>query len=465
MQKRKIEDLTLSKKMAYAIGQLGWATIVNVVNLQLVYFYIPPSDAGIPVFISQAVFLVVLNSVVLLAASGRLLDAITDPFIAGLSDRWNSPNGRRIPFLKAGAIPTALFAFLMFVPIISGQSHWNILWLFVIQALFYISLTVYVTPYFALLPELGHSSDERLQLSTFISITYALGLVLASQVPLLGSLFMDVFTLADKVQGIQVAVAALAVMSIIFMLVPAFAIEEKRYCKGEATDISMKAALKRAFQNKNFIYYVVADFSYFTGLTISTTGLLYYITVLLELEESMMAILFPVLILVSFIFYPAVHYLARKSAKKPLVTMAFLWMGIVFISTFFLGKFPVSNEIQAYGLIIMLAIPISFLGILPNAILADIADHDALKSGVNQEGMYFAARTLMQKFGATAGVVIFAMMTSLGKDVGDDFGIRLSGLAGAALCIISGLYFMKYDEKKLLEEVEYYEGQKQDLEG
>jgi len=60
----------------------------------------------------------------------------------------------------------------------------------------------------------------------------------------------------------------------------------------------------------------------------------------------------------------------------------------------------------------------------------------------------------MQKFGQTAGVVLFAMFTSLGKDPGDDLGIRLSGLVGAALCILSGLYFLKYNEKKLLAEME-----------
>jgi len=94
---------------------------------------------------------------------------------------------------------------------------------------------------------------------------------------------------------------------------------------------------------------------------------------------------------------------------------------------------------------------------LPNAILADIAEHDALKSGIKQQGMYFAARTLMQKFGQTFGVILFAMLTTFGKDPGNDFGIRLSGIIAAALCILAGLYFIRYNEKQLIQEMEQME--------
>ena len=457
MTNRTVEHLPKSKKVAYAIGQLGWSTLMNIVSLQMLYFYIPPEGAGIPIYITQAVFLVVLNAIMLIAASGRLFDAVTDPLIAGMSDNWKGKNGRRIPFLKVGALPTALFCCLIFVPIVNAESYLNIAWLVLIQLLFYISLTVYVTPYFALLPELGHSSDERLDLSMLISITYALGAALASFIPAIADAFAQSFGIVDKVLSLQVAVAFLAFLSLIFMWVPAFTIEEKRYCKESNTKIPVITALKRTFKNKNFIYYVVADFAYFTGFTILMTGLLYYITVLLGMEEKMMGVLLPLLVLVSFIFYPFVNILGKKLGKKILVITSFLWMGVVFCGIYFLGNLPMSTNFQAYGLILSLAVPISFLGVLPNAILADIAEHDAMKSGIKQEGMYFAARTLMQKFGQTFGVIIFAMLTSLGKDPGDDLGIRLSGVIAATLCILAGLYFIKYDEKQLLSEMEKLE--------
>ena len=59
---------------------------------------------------------------------------------------------------------------------------------------------------------------------------------------------------------------------------------------------------------------------YFMGLTIVMTGLLYYLTVLLGLPPGLMGILLPVMVLVSFVFYPAVNLIAKRTGKKPLIT-------------------------------------------------------------------------------------------------------------------------------------------------
>lgn len=446
------EKLPKNKILIYSLGQLGWSILVNIVSLQMVYFYIPPEGSGISLRITQAVFLVVLNVLTLIAASGRLFDAITDPIIANLSDRWKGKRGRRVPFMMIGAAPAAIFCTLMFVPVVKGISNVNIAWLFSMQVLFYLFLTVYVTPFFALLPELGHNSNERLNLSTWISITYALGIVVASMVPTVaGSL-----NIANKTTSIQVAIGILSFIAMIFMLIPAIFLNEKKYADGEPSGVPLLQALKSTYSNINFKYYVVADFSYFMGQTIVMTGLLYYITVLLGLPEGIMGVLLPLMVVVSFVFYPAVNILAKKIGKKPLIVASFFFMGFIFFFIFFLGKLPISNELQGYLVVILYSIPLSFLGVLPNAVLSDIAEHDALKTGVKQEGMFFAARTLMQKFGQTFGVLCFAALTSLGKDPGDDMGIRISGLLGFGLCLFAGSFFIKYNEKKIMKETEEY---------
>ncbi|MEZ4638541.1 MAG: MFS transporter, partial [Caldilineaceae bacterium] len=202
--------LPLGRQIAYAVGQLGWSTLVNIIGLELVYFYLPPSNAGLPTLITTVVFLGVLNAITLIAASGRLLDAITDPLIASWSDRSKHPQGRRIPFMKWAALPTAVFCLLMFLPPAQTMSGWNIGWLVVVQACFYIALTFYVTPFFALLPELGHTANQRLNLSTWISITYALGIILAAQTPVLADVMQSTLGLADRLTALQYAIGSLA---------------------------------------------------------------------------------------------------------------------------------------------------------------------------------------------------------------------------------------------------------------
>jgi GPH family glycoside/pentoside/hexuronide:cation symporter len=88
------------------------------------------------------------------------------------------------------------------------------------------------------------------------------------------------------------------------------------------------------------------------------------------------------------------------------------------------------------------------LGILPNAILADIAHEDAHKTGENREGMFFAVKYLFVKMGQTLGIALFAFLTVYGKDPGHDFGLRLSGVCGFALCITAFIFFSRFKEKR-----------------
>ncbi len=458
----QIEDLPLKKQIYYAIGQLGWSITINIIGIQLVYFYAPPENAGIQYFIPQIVFFGFLNLVSILAASGRLFDAITDPLIAGLSDRSKHPKGRRIPFLRWGSIPAGLFCFLIFFPIVKEVSYINVIYIFIVQALYFLFLTVYVTPYFALLAELGHTANQRLNLSTYISITYALGIMVASQVPALANFLKDSLQL-DFTTAIQFAIGGLLIIAVLLMLLPAFTIEEKRYCKSEPIDIPIIESLKSTFKNPYFKYYVVADFSYFSALTIIMTGLLFYTTVLLFPDnktkgENLIGILLPVMILTSFILYPIVNILAKKLGKKNLVVISYAVMSIVFLNVYFLGeKFYntiLSPEIQAFGIVLLYSIPLAFVSILPNAILADIAEYDALETKISKEAMYFAARTFLQKFGQTFGIFVFAILLLLGKDPGNDIGIRLTGIAGFLLSLLATIFFSRYDEKTVLDRLE-----------
>ena len=101
-----------------------------------------------------------------------------------------------------------------------------------------------------------------------------------------------------------------------------------------------------------------------------------------------------------------------------------------------------------YILVVFASFPLAALGILPNAILADIAQKDTFESGENHEGMFFAVKYLFVKLGQTIGIAVFAMLTIYGKDPGNDYGLRLNGIVGFSLCIIALLFFSRFREEK-----------------
>jgi len=133
--------------------------------------------------------------------------------------------------------------------------------------------------------------------------------------------------------------------------------------------------------------------------------------------------------------------------KKPVVLFSFALLSLIFVAIYFLGKFPISPLAQIYLLVLCAAFPLASLGILPNAILAEIAQKDAIETGENREGMFFAVKYFFVKMGQTLGIALFAWLTIYGKDPGHDHGLRLNGLCGFVLCILAFIFFSRFREK------------------
>lgn len=255
------------------------------------------------------------------------------------------------------------------------------------------------------------------------------------------------------VQSWQASVVVVCVIAAVAMLVPVFVIDEPRYSRTAPSAAPLRDSVRTVLNNEFFRYYLAADFAYFFGLSIIQTGLLYYLTVLLELDGALTAPLLLLMVLVALFLYPAVNRVAKRRPGKPLVVAAFALAAFDFIGVMFLGRLPIPALAQAIALIVVFSVPFAILSVLPQWILSDIAEHAAQRSGDATAGMFFAARTFMQKIGQTVGVLVFALLTAFGRDVDDDLGIRLSGVAGVILYGLAAALFNRYDEAKLKQEL------------
>lgn len=434
-----------------SVGHGGMSILINLIGILLVFFYLPPASAGLPQLVTDATFLVVLNAIVLIAAAGRLTDAVTDPLIAIMSDRSTNKLGRRLPFMRLGAIPAALATFLMFTPPVDGVSGWNIVWLLGIQVVLYTALTAYVTPAFALVADLGRTANERLDLATWTSVAWALGIVVAAMTPFLSSVLDNAGL--STIHAWQASVLMVCVIAAAAMMTPTFTIDEPRWTRSEPSAVPLRQAAKAMLSNEFFRFYLAADFAYFCGLMIIQTGLLYYVTVLLELDEVLTAPLLMLMIVAAMGLYPIVNRMAKERSGKQLVVFAFLISSLDFFAIIFLGKFPFPAWLQGVGVILIFSVPFAILSVLPQWILSDIAEHASQTSGDATAAMFFAARTFVQKMSQTVGVILFALLTSFGRDVGNDLGIRLSGAAGVVLYFVAAVLFRNYDEDKLRAEL------------
>ncbi|MEE1274197.1 MAG: MFS transporter, partial [Olegusella sp.] len=270
----------------FAIGQLGWAILSGIISNWLVYYYMPSEtlmSQGWQIFITQGAVFAGLTVIGLITGCGRLLDGFIDPFIASKSDQCTSGLGRRIPFMRRAAIPFGLMTVLVFVvPGTSSQlaNNW-LLWACLM--LFYITLSLYCTPFNALIPELGRTQELRVNLSTYISVTYFVGTAAAYLVTALAGILEPSL---GPVTSFRVTVAMLAVVALACMLVPAFGIDENLYADTQPSSTPMGQSVAKTFKNREFQIFEGSDVLYWVSITMFQTGLPYYVTELMGFDDS-----------------------------------------------------------------------------------------------------------------------------------------------------------------------------------
>lgn len=432
----------------FAIGQLGWSLLSGIVTNWLVFFYQPTAEeisAGQIGFIRQAPVFLGLTVIGLVAAVGRVFDAVTDPLIAGASDRCKHKKGRRIPFMRAAAIPFSVVTLMIFISPVNGTSTINSVFLFVFALLFYFCMTVYCTPYNALIPELGRTPEARINLSTFISITYFVGTAIAYLIPNIAGFFIPSVGYAN---GYRITIGILAVIAAICMLIPTFLINEHEYADTTPSESSAFSSLLKTFKNKEFRTFVKSDILYWIALTLFQTGLPFYITVLMGLDSDKTFLLFAAMTGSSLIFYAPVNIFAKKFGKKPLVSFAFFFFAGVFALTALSGLIGINGMVFGILIAVLASIPMAVLGILPQAVVADIAEADKKQTGESREGMFYAARTFAFKLGQSVAMLLFTSVSILGEN---GFGYRLTAIIAAVLCLLGAVAFLAYHEKKINE--------------
>ena len=465
--------LTKKQMIIFSLGQLGWSLLGGIISAWLVTYFLPTKD---DVAVGAVKYLIpglaiggFLTIIGLITAVSRIFDAVTDPLIASLSDRSKNPKGRRIPFMKFAAIPFAVITVLMFVidfgAYDSSLGWLNILWVSVMIVLFYLFMTMYCTPYNALISEFGQCQEDRMFISTAISFTYLFGTLIA----------YTPFVFAPLLRGgvgfawsYRICFIVLAVIACVAMLIPAFALKETDFIDPKPSRENVFKSLTATFKNKDFRVFSGSDIMYWVGLTMFQTGLPYFVRVSMGFEPGMVMLFMGGMTILAAVFYPFVTGMVKKFGKKKLVIAGFLGLAICYaiaaISSI-PGVLPEegtggSGLSWVFGIAIMVvsALPMALLGIIPQSIVADVAEAEAKTTGQNREGMFFAARTFAMKFGQSLAMILFTSlavsMAASGVSADEVYpsksGMIVVAAVAVAFCVLGAVILLFFNEKKVM---------------
>ena len=513
---KKLKPITNKVLWTFAVGQFGWSLLSGIISTWLVHLYTGNPEKFLDTngilsqFISQHPLIASLTLFGIITAVGRLFDAITDPLIASWSDRSNFKGGRRIPFLKWASIPFALLTLGVFVLPQTGSEAANNTIIFVLLMLFYLAMTIYCTPYNALIAELGDTQKNRINVSTFISFTYIAGFSLATMIPTLASFFqggkvaailapvaaekgVDLPTLMEMLQGtsenpvkyevakgmlspetmnqillvqqssMRIAIGIMCAVAFVACMVPALGIKEREYIDSKPSKTPAFSSLFKTFKNGQFRRFVYADVIYFFAITLFQTGLADFETRLMGVPSTKTFTLTVIMTVVSLVLYLPVNKLAPKLGKKKIIITGFFAYAIVFLITAIVPQ----DGGFVWGLIIAVSagIPMAILGILPQACVADVSELSTLETGEDRSGMFFAARTFAMKLGQALSMIVYTSVTVAKVLENQEKYVaptqyRAVAWIATVTCLIGAVLFFFYNEKGIMARIDELKAKK-----
>ena len=181
---------------------------------------------------------------------------------------------------------------------------------------------------------------------------------------------------------------------------------------------------------------------------------MYYITELMGIPEEYSIIIMATSIVGSLVLYPLVNKWSKNSGKKIPMIVGCIVFAIAQCIICFVDMFP-KNFAMGTAIIFALfvSLPFAVLNILPGSMMADVIRYDTVKTGINQEGTFSAAKSFITKMGTSIATMIVPSLVVVGAVTGESVGrtgLLLTAVVGAIFTLISIIIYRSYDEKEIL---------------
>lgn len=437
--------LSFAETLLYASGSVASNVVYQSVAAWLFFLYAPPGDSG-------RARLVPIAAVGGMLLAGRLAEAVYDPLVGHWSDITRTRWGRRIPFIVVGTPFMAVLFFLLWAPPFTHAHPANAVYLLLILEAFFFANTVVAGPYEALLPEIAAAPAERVTLSAWKVLFGALGAAVA--LPIGGLVIGDGSRSSFLRFGLMGAVLAL-----VFRYLPVAGV--RRHVRVDAAvpkRASLPQAIRAAIGNDQFLAYAPSFAFFHAGQIMFIQFVPFFMEVVLRdvsfhlplLDQDIASTGSKVTLMTVLFFLPllaAVPLMARSSrrlgpARTYALAMAALALYLPLL--FFVGFLPGISKAAQTLILIGLGIPFAALAVFPNALLADIIDYDAERTGMRREGVYYGIQGTLERGGLALAAGLFALLLALFGDTAEDpLGIRLVGPVAAVLVLAGFAVFVR----------------------
>ena len=327
-----------------------------------------------------------LTTIATVVFAARLFDAVTDPLIGYLSDRYQVRNGTRKPWIMVGGVGLVVSSYFLYVPPDPVSIPYFVGWYFA----FYLAWTILDIPHIAWGGELTACSHEKTRVYSLRFAMFFLGALLFSIVPLLPFFKSEGFT----PETLKWSVLASGILMLPLLLLCTVVTPNGRNSLRSVKE-TPQLLLKSVIANQPLLLLLAGFFliSISMGLYL---GLSFIFAEAYLGVGGKLPIIFAISELVGLAGTLAIYYLSSRIEKVTLYRLA------VIISALAMVGHALLMPGLASVIPFMLLTSVVFLGnamiiIIVPSLLSDIADYGLWKFGVNRAATYFAVYAFMAK--------------------------------------------------------------------
>ncbi len=443
------------KMYRYCLADIAKGLFTGMISNYLLYFFQPTAKSGLPLLLPENKLFGFITIMALLTALGKIVDAVTDPLVASLSDKCTHKDGRRMPFLRYAAIPYALSVLLIFYAPFSEGSVANAVWVGFFLVAYYTSYTLFFIPRNALVPEI--IPDAKVRVGYYgISTVFFMG---SSSFMYAATLFVDILKNAglSPLWAWRAVFTFFASIGIVCLLLSAYAFNEKDYVDENVRPTeSLIKSFSLVFKNKEFVIFSLGDLFSYVSMAFFQTAMLYYITMLLNVPESQSFLVMLAAIAVAICLFPLIIKISRKYNKKlPLIIASVIFtvvFGLIYFGDKIAALAPGYELFIGLGMGIIVSFPFAAINILPQSVISDIIQCDCLRNGVNREGIFSAVKTFIEKIASAIAMMGVSSILAVGAIPGESVGlegVKLTGIFAGGFSLLSLIFFILYNDKKV----------------
>lgn len=401
------DRVPLRQKSAYAVGMF-----VN--NLQAAA--LPAMMVILNLGLGMDPFLVGL-----IAAIPRAFDAISDPMVGYISDNTRTKWGRRRPYILAGAVLAGLvFALMWQLP--EGRTESFYFWVFLgASILFFLTYTLYATPFVALGYEMTADYHERTRLHMFAN---SAGQLVWLGVPWFYAVMANENLFRNTVHGARSLAIAVGVAVAVLGVVPAIFCKERQLpvpAAGAkqgvlANTLEFLHGISITFKCKPFVKICAATFLVFNGyqlgMSFSLYVMIYYVFGGDDSQAGELLGWFGTVTALSTVAVILLTgWLATRIGKRNtfLLTISISLVGYAM-------KWVGYNPDHPYWLLYaapFVAFGVGSLFTLMGSMIADVCDYDELQTRRRREGVFGAIYWWMVKIGMALAGLLTGIMLNL----------------------------------------------------